>query len=187
MTAFIKCSKMFQFKNIKCEKLYASGNRVRLVSMATCSLLFTRSHALFRFNSLVCVCVCMFSLLICLVASLIFITGSMYKKSSYTCCHSQKATYIPSYSSSDIQVTPCWRMSRGVFLTCAQSVTKVTLSIAMTINTPTTCPPLAFVNLWLNQCGTESRQKSHLTYFDKNKLMNKSCSFPHNSSALFRK
>lgn len=77
-------------------------------------------------------------------------------------------------------------MSHGVFLTCTQSVTKVTLSIAMTINTPTTCPPLAFVKLWLNQCGTEGRQQSHLTCCDKNKLMNKSCSLPHNSSVLLK-
>lgn len=77
-------------------------------------------------------------------------------------------------------------MSHGVFLTCTQSVTKVTLSIAMTINTPTTCPPLAFVNLWLNQSGTEGRQQSHLTCCDKNKLMNKSCGLPHNSSALLK-
>lgn len=59
---------MFQFKNVKCKKLYASGNRVRLVSMATCSLLFTRSHALCRFNSLVYV---YFSLLIRLVAEIV--------------------------------------------------------------------------------------------------------------------
>jgi len=73
-------------------------------------------------------------------------------------------------------------MSHGVFSTCTQSVTKVTLSIAMTINnTPTTCPPLAFVNLWLNHCGTEGRHKSHLTYSDKNNQINNSCSFPHNS------
>lgn len=185
---------MFQFKNVKCKKLYASGNRVRLVSMATCSLLFTRSHALCRFNSLVYV---YFSLLIRLVAEIVDffiaqisseqnVSQDQFTRSLLTPAVIHK-TQFPLTVPSDIQVTPCRRMSHGDFLTCTQSVTKVTLSIAMTINTPTTCPLLAFVNLWLNQCGTEGRQKSHPTNFDKNKLMYKSCSFPHNSSVLFRK